>query len=111
MPIQVVSTGVAFLMVPLKSLELVKKAEMNRPEIRKLLKSLELNAMLVSAPEGFTPEGDIFSRLMDPDNAGEDPYTGSATGCMGSYLYHYGVITNPQMRCEQGHLLAGLEGE
>lgn len=104
-PIQVVSTGVAFLMVPLKSLALVKKAEMNRPEIRKLLKSLELNAMFVSAPEGFTPEGDIFSRLMDPDNAGEDPYTGSATGCMGSYLYHYGVITNPQMLCEQGHLL------
>ncbi len=109
-PIQVVSTGVAFLMVPLKTVELVKKAEMNRPQVRKLLQGLGLNAMFVCTPNGFTVEGDTFSRLMDPDNAGEDPYTGSATGCMGSFFYHYGVISGPRMVCQQGHLL-GRPGE
>lgn len=109
-PIQVVSTGVAFLMVPLKSVELVRKADMNRPELRKLLSGLGLNAMFVCTPHGFTADGDTFARLMDPDNAGEDPYTGSATGCMGSYFYHYGVISNPRMVCQQGHLL-GRPGE
>lgn len=109
-PVQVVSTGVAFLMVPLKTVELVKSAEMNRPEMRKLLQGLGLNALFVTAPSGFTAEGDTFSRLMDPDNAGEDPYTGSATGCMGSFFYHYGVISSPRMVCQQGHLL-GRPGE
>ncbi len=109
-PIQVVSTGVAFLMVPLKTVDLVKSAEMKRPEVRKLLQGLGLNAMFVCTPNGFTIEGDTFSRLMDPDNAGEDPYTGSATGCMGSFFYRYGVISSQRMVCQQGHLL-GRPGE
>ncbi len=109
-PIQVVSTGVAFLIVPLKSVESVKKAEVKRPEVRKVLKALGLNAMFVCTPHGFTVDGDTFARLMDPDNAGEDPYTGSATGCLGSFFYHYGVISNSKMVCQQGHLL-GRPGE
>lgn len=104
-PVQVVSTGVPFLMVPLKSMELVKQAQMDRPKVKQLLEKAGVKVMFVFAPEGFTAEGDTFARLMDPDNAGEDPYTGSATGCMGSLLYRCGVINSPRMVCEQGHLL------
>jgi len=104
-PCQVVSTGVAFLIVPLKRLDAVKAAEMDRPRARKALRGVGVSAMFVCAPQGFTSGGNTFARLLDPDNAGEDPYTGSATGCMGSLLYRCGVIDSPRMVCEQGHLL------
>ena len=104
-PVQVVSTGVPFLMVPLKKKESVARAEMNRPELKKILEKTAVQALFVFAPEGFTPQGDTFARLLDPDNAGEDPYTGSATGCMSSYLYHYGIVKKPSLVCEQGHII------
>jgi len=104
-PVQVVSTGVPFLMVALKKLEAVKKATMDRPKVKALLERSGVHVMFVFAPEGYTSEGDTFARLMDPDNAGEDPFTGSATGCMGSFLYRYGICRDPRMVCEQGHLL------
>lgn len=109
-PVQVVSTGVPFLMVPLKKLDSVKKAVMDRPKLRALLEKAGVKVMFVFAPEGYTPKGNTFARLMDPDNAGEDPFTGSATGCMGSFLYRYGIVKDRKMICEQGHLL-GRPGE
>ncbi len=33
----------------------------------------------------------------------EDPFTGSATGGMGAYLWRYGLITQPSFVAEQGH--------
>lgn len=104
-PGQVVSTGVPFLMIPLKSVRSVKAADMDRPRLLELLTSLGVDAMLVFAPQGYTSEGDTFARLLDPKGAGEDPYTGSATGCMGSFLYHHGIIERQSLICEQGHLL------
>ncbi len=104
-PAQSVSTGVPFLIVPLRTLDAVKQAEMNRTEIRRILEELSVDALFVCTPNGFTKDGDTFARLMDPGNAGEDPYTGSATGCLGSFFYRYGIVRKQQMVCEQGHLL------
>ena len=33
----------------------------------------------------------------------EDPFTGSATGGMAAYLWHYGLIEKPTFIAEQGH--------
>jgi PhzF family phenazine biosynthesis protein len=33
----------------------------------------------------------------------EDPFTGSATGNMGAYLWHHGLIDRPTFVAEQGH--------
>jgi PhzF family phenazine biosynthesis protein len=35
----------------------------------------------------------------------EDPFTGSATGCMAAYLWHHGLIDSPKFVAEQGHWL------
>lgn len=104
-PAQVVSTGVPFLMLALKNVDAVRKVEMDRSAVRSILNSLGVQVMFAFCPQGFTPQGHTFARLLDPDNAGEDPYTGSATGCMGSFLYRYGILENRRMVCEQGHLL------
>ena len=43
--------------------------------------------------EGAAPGGDTFSRLLlAPPMPAEDPFTGAATGCMGAYLWHHGLI-------------------
>ena len=33
----------------------------------------------------------------------EDPFTGSATGGMSAYLWHYGLIETPTFVAEQGY--------
>ncbi|MEO0913330.1 MAG: PhzF family phenazine biosynthesis protein, partial [Pseudomonadota bacterium] len=49
-------------------------------------------------------EGDIYSRLLlPPPLPAEDPFTGSANGCMGAYLWHEGLIESPRYTAEQGH--------
>ena len=35
----------------------------------------------------------------------EDPFTGSAVGCMGAYMAHYGLRPGPVFTVEQGHTL------
>ena len=38
-----------------------------------------------------------------PPDVAEDPFTGSATGGMAAYLWHYGLIDEPKFIAEQGH--------
>ena len=53
---------------------------------------------------GFTEAGDTAARLlMAPPSPAEDPFTGSATGCLGAYLWHEGLIEAPAFTAEQGH--------
>ncbi|MEM1343291.1 MAG: PhzF family phenazine biosynthesis protein [Pseudomonadota bacterium] len=54
--------------------------------------------------EGATAAGTTFSRLLlPPPNPPEDPFTGSATGCMAAYLWARGLIETPRLTAEQGH--------
>ena len=104
-PVQVVSTGAAFLMVPLASLQALEHLNMDRDRLAALLQSAGVDAAFVFALSGYSDSADTHARLMDPKNAGEDPYTGSAAGAMGSYIVHYGLKANTVFQAEQGHLL------
>ena len=107
---QVVSTGVPFLIVPVRSLAILKRAQMNRASLRTLLSRAKAEAAFLFCMEGFSKEADTHARLLDPDGTGEDPFTGSASGCMGSFVVHHGLKKGPFLRIEQGHLL-GRPGE
>ena len=53
---------------------------------------------------GVSDDEDTFSRhFVTPPDLIEDPFTGSATGGMGAYLWHYGLIDCPHFVAEQGH--------
>ncbi|MFO7849738.1 MAG: PhzF family phenazine biosynthesis protein [Spirochaetia bacterium] len=104
-PVQVVSTGVPFLMVPVKSVDVVKKAEMDRQELARLLKSSGVDAAFVCTPHGYTEKGTTFARLLGPESQSEDTFTGSASGCMGSFFYRHGIVKTDKMVLEQGHSL------
>lgn len=55
-----------------------RRINMDRPALKAVLAPLGVSAAYVFAPEGVEPETDVHARLIDPDNAGEDPFTGSA---------------------------------
>jgi trans-2,3-dihydro-3-hydroxyanthranilate isomerase len=53
---------------------------------------------------GATAAGRTFARHFGlPPDTPEDPFTGSATGGMAAYLWHYGLIDAPTWVAEQGH--------
>ena len=104
-PAQVVSTGVPFLIVPVRGLDVLEKVEMQRPALRGILERARAAAAFMFALEGFDPQADTHARLLDPDGTMEDPFTGSASGCMGAFIVRRGLKPGPLFRLEQGHLV------
>lgn len=104
-PIQVVNTGAAFLIVAARSVEVLSKVVLDRPRLVQLLDRVGVSAAFMFSIGGFDPLVDTHARLLDPRNAGEDPYTGSAAGCMGAFLVHHGLKTGPKIIAEQGHFV------
>lgn len=104
---QTVSTGTAFCITVLKDQDALGRAQLNVG----LLAAFRAKNPGVMEPflvtlGGMTPAGDTFSRLLlAPPSLPEDPFTGSATGCMGAYLWHHGLLEQPKFVAEQGHWL------
>ncbi len=106
-PIQTVSTGTAQLMVPVRDLETVRRANFDPrayDQLRREVAKGEFFSVHLFCLGGVTPEGQTFARhFTGPPGTFEDPFTGSATGGMAAYLWHHGLIEKPIFRAEQGH--------
>ena len=101
-PPQVVSTGTAQLMVLLRSHDALRRLDdVNLCHLRQLLASGEFFGIHFFCLQGATAQGNTFARFVV--EGFEDPYTGSATGNMGAYLWHHGLIESPSFIAEQGH--------
>ncbi|MCK5182841.1 MAG: PhzF family phenazine biosynthesis protein [Candidatus Heimdallarchaeota archaeon] len=107
-PMQAVSTGFPFLIVPIKSLEIIQKISLNPQLQLETLNDFITPDLLVFTTETIHKDSSIHSRMFAP-SAGvlEDPATGSAAGPMGAYLEHWNVLTNhtksTAIRIEQGY--------
>jgi trans-2,3-dihydro-3-hydroxyanthranilate isomerase len=103
--IQTVSTGTPILMVPLANLDALKRV--GYQDADRYLKFKSKGDFLFAhhfCPEGVTKNGRTFARsLPTPPAQLEDPYTGSATGCMAAYLWKYGFVSETKFVAEQGH--------
>lgn len=98
LPVQVVSCGVPFLFVPLETRHAVDEVAIDR---KALVRCVERAGLPELAAFFFTPEtaGDetVYSRMLAPGfGIVEDPATGGASGPLGSYLLHHGVVTAGQ---------------
>lgn len=105
-PIQEVSTGVPFIIVPLKGLQAVRKCRIDRDRYFNLIATTDAKAVLVFAPETYSPENQLNVRMFaDYLGVPEDPATGSANGCLAGYLahYHYFGQSSLNIRVEQGY--------
>lgn len=108
-PIQEVSTGVPFIIVPLKTQSKLKKIKVNRERYFELISSTEAKAILVFCPETYKPENDLSVRVFaDAMGISEDPATGSANGCLAGYLVEYSYFGKTQinLKVEQGYEIA-----
>ena len=108
-PPQIVSTGLPFCVTVLRSRDALDRATLNLDALARYNAHLGQTANDIMEPfwvvqEGATSNGDTFSRLLlAPPSPAEDPFTGSATGAMGAYLWHHGLIKTRDFTAEQGH--------
>jgi trans-2,3-dihydro-3-hydroxyanthranilate isomerase len=102
--IQTVSTGTPQLMVPVRDLEVLRRVQVDLAAYKGYRAHSDFFSPHLFCLEGITPEGRTFARHPGvPPDVTEDPFTGSATGGMAAYLWHYGLIVEPRFIAEQGH--------
>lgn len=107
-PIQEVSTGLYFLIVPVNSLDSLKQININLEAYYQLIAPLQAKSILVFCPETYSAENDLCVRVFaDYLGIPEDPATGSANGCLAAYLYGKEVFPmqtgGVKVRVEQGY--------
>jgi trans-2,3-dihydro-3-hydroxyanthranilate isomerase len=101
LPIQTVSTGNPFIIVPLKSIRAIELLELNHRAARAYLEKTSAHFIYFLTTETSSPDAQIHARMIFYN--GEDPATGSAAGPAIAYLVEHGVIASEQrVIIEQG---------
>ncbi len=93
-PVQEVSGGSSFLFVPLASRAAVDEAVLNGVTMSAVLEQAGLSrrSIFIFSAEPADDEATVYSRMVRFGGS-EDPATGSASGPLGSYLVHHGVVS------------------
>jgi len=99
---QTVSTGLAYCVVPLRSLEALGRLQIPQREATAYLAGMGARFFYCLAP--LPGESGAWQARMQFYN-GEDPATGSAAGCAISYLVHHRLADSGQ----EIHLRQGIE--
>lgn len=104
-PVQEVSTGIPFVIVPVKTLAAVMRSAL-RPDRLAGLTADEGKAFLLFSPEVYRQGNDLNARVYAHGyGVSEDPATGSANGCLAGYLVRHRYFGGPRVdiRVEQGY--------
>ena len=108
LPVQVVSCGVPFLIVPLTTRSAVDSARVNPGVLDVLIRDVKGPAhgvMIFSAQPGDA-RATVYSRMFAPEmGITEDPATGIASGPLGCYLVRHKVV-----RPEKAEAMVSLQG-
>jgi len=100
-PVQVVSTGIRQLFVPVRSLRDVQSMTPKRQDtaaLGALFAELDPvqrcnDAVMVLTTETTGPDAAVHTRMFAPGlGVSEDPATGSASGGLGAYLVEHGIV-------------------
>lgn len=105
-PVQVVSTGIPFLIVPLRSLAALQRIRVNVESLNQLMASRSTKEVFVFCPEVRHAENHFSARMFAPLlGIPEDPATGSANGCFAGYLVQHRYLDTDAIavRVEQGY--------
>ena len=105
-PIQEVSTGLPFFIVPLNTIDALKRAKVNTEKLFDLVEKTWAKIILIFCPETYNEGYDLSVRVFaDYGGVPEDPATGSGNGCLAAYLskYQYFGKSNVDIRVQQGH--------
>lgn len=104
LPMEVVSTGLDQLMIPIRSKETI--LELN-PDLIKLGLSNKKHGIQTNhifSTDTFSEDCVTYSRHFAPAvGMWEDPGTGTAAAGLGNYLLRHGIVTSGEMIMEQGN--------
>jgi trans-2,3-dihydro-3-hydroxyanthranilate isomerase len=91
LPIQTVSTGLAFVVVPIRTLKALKSLHLDFDRNDAYLQAAAENAVDFHYVTRDTGDPEVRLRARNIDRIGEDPATGSASGCTAAWMVKYGV--------------------
>jgi len=107
-PVQVVSTGLPTIIVPLRDREALTGIDLDLDAYEDLVDDREAKLVHAFCSDPREAENDIAARMFAPAlGVREDPATGSANGCLAAYLSetaYFGSAT-AEARVEQGYEL------
>jgi trans-2,3-dihydro-3-hydroxyanthranilate isomerase len=108
-PLEIVSTGVPFLFVPLVSLDAIGRARSEKAALNRLFEGIPPANMALFTQEVVGAGVDVHARMYSPHLAGisEDPATGSMAAPLGAYLAKHAVL--PQQALVTFAIEQGLE--
>lgn len=97
LPVQIVSCGVPFAYVPLVSHHAVDHVAVDRSAWQRTCAANSVDEHMIfvfSIDDATTTPVRLYSRMFAPlMSVTEDPGTGSASGPLGAYLVHHGVVS------------------
>lgn len=101
LPIETVSTGIPYMVVPLKSLAVIQKLRVDLTRAEDYLRQTKGKFFYFVVRETVDPAARLHARMLFYN--GEDPATGSAAGCAAAWMVAHGVA-GPDARAliEQG---------
>jgi trans-2,3-dihydro-3-hydroxyanthranilate isomerase len=101
LPIETVSTGLAYTVVPLKSLAIIQTLRIDMNCASEYLEKTGGKFLYFVARETVDPAARLHARMLFYN--GEDPATGSAAGCTAAWMVAHGVAApNERVLIEQG---------
>ena len=100
-PIHTVSTGMAFVIVPIRSLATLQTLSFNYSNASEYLSKTDGKFMYFVSRETVDPKARLHARMIF--YSGEDPATGSAAGCTAAWMAMHGVAkSDERVLIEQG---------
>lgn len=101
LPIQTVSTGVPFTVVPVRKLETMQRLQINFAQAAEYLERSGGKFFFFVSRGTVDPAARLHARMIFYN--GEDPATGSASGCAAAWAVQYGVAKpDERVLIEQG---------
>jgi trans-2,3-dihydro-3-hydroxyanthranilate isomerase len=101
LPIQTVSTGTPFTMVPLRSLDAIRRLQINHQRATEYLERTGGKFFFCVTRETVDSSARLHARMLFYN--GEDPATGSASGCCAAWMVQHGIARpDERVLIEQG---------
>ncbi len=107
LPVEVVSTGLPVIIVPVRTLTAVRSMQPDMAAITELCERHGANGIMVFTTMTVEDLSTVHTRMFAPAiGIPEDPATGSASGALGAYLVQNGVVEvgpTSMIMAEQGY--------
>lgn len=105
-PVQIVSTGISFCIVPIKDVSSVRECSPQMSEVASFNARHKTEGILIFSPNAVEKGHDVHARVfIGWQSIPEDPATGSANGCLAGYFSHHYFFGSDvvAVKVEQGY--------